>query len=152
MSRALTHQLVRHRIASYSQRSQRFVDEGEFDFVVPPTIKNRDEALRIFEDFMLHAEKIYKKLRTMKIPKQDARYVLPNATHTKIYITMNARSLRNFFSLRMEKEAQWEIRNLACKMFDLVYELAIPIFEDFKRLRDSNFQLDEKGEQEGIME
>lgn len=149
ISRALTHQLVRHRIASYSQRSQRYVDEGEFGYVVPPTIGKREEALKLFEDSMRQAEETYKSLRTMEIPKQDARYVLPNAAQTKIYITMNARSLRNFFALRLAKSAQWEIRDLACKMFDHVFELAQPIFEDLKSLRSSNLKVPER---EGIME
>ncbi len=85
----------------------------------------------------------------MNVHKQDARYVLPNATHTRIFITMNARSLRNFLSLRMARDAQWEIRDMACKMFDLVYELAPPIFEDLKTLRSSNAKSTDK---EGIME
>ena len=149
ISRALTHQLVRHRIASYSQRSQRFVDEGEFDYVIPPAIEKNEEARKLFMEFMAKGEETYKVLRGLKVQKQDARYVLPNAANTRIYITMNARSLRNFFTLRMARDAQWEIRKLACRMFDLVQGLARPIFEDLKPLRDSNV---ETGDEEGIME
>jgi thymidylate synthase (FAD) len=140
---------VRHRIASYSQRSQRFVDEGEFDFVIPPSIEDDEEARKLFEGFMVSAEDTYKKLRAKKIHKQDARYVLPNATHTRIFITMNARSLRNFLSLRMKRDAQWEIRKLASAMFDLAFETAPPIFEDLKTLRDSQ---PKSADREGIME
>jgi thymidylate synthase (FAD) len=149
VSRALTHQLVRHRIASYSQRSQRYVDEGEFGYVVPPMIKDNEKAMKIFKDMMLKSEEAYKELRGMNIHKQDARYVLPNATETRIIVTMNARSLRNFLSLRMKKDAQWEIRDLACMMFDLACELAPQIFGDLKALRESNLK-PERGE--GIME
>lgn len=149
VSRALTHQLVRHRIASYSQRSQRYVDEGEFDYVVPPMIRDNEKAMVIFKDMMLRSEEAYKELRGLNIQKQDARYVLPNATETRIIVTMNARSLRNLLSLRMKKDAQWEIRDLACMMFDLAYELAPQIFGDLKALRESNLER-ERGE--GIME
>jgi thymidylate synthase (FAD) len=149
VSRALTHQLVRHRIASYSQRSQRYVDEGEFDYITPPAIKDNENAEKIFKDIMLKSEEAYKELRGMEIHKQDARYVLPNAVETKIIVTMNARSLRNFLSLRMKKDAQWEIRDLACRMYDLVHELAPQIFGDLKELRESNLER-ERGE--GIME
>jgi len=137
VSRALTHQLVRHRIASYSQRSQRFVDEGEFNYVIPPTIKNNKEASKLYEDFMTSCERTYGKLRAMGIPKQDSRFVLPNACHTKIVVTMNARSLRHFLKLRMEKHAQWEIRELACKIYDLASAVAPPLFEDLKELRET---------------
>lgn len=137
VSRALTHQLVRHRLASYSQRSQRFVDEGEFDYVIPPSVKNNKEAIKIYEDLMTTCERTYRKLREMGIPKQDSRFVLPNACHTKIVVTMNARSLRHFLRLRMEKHAQWEIRELACKVYDLASAVAFPLFEDLKELRET---------------
>ncbi len=136
VSRALTHQLVRHRIASYSQRSQRYVDEGEFEYVMPPNVERDEEARKLFVDFMEKSKELYDRLRGMGIRKQDARFVLPNACESKIVVTMNARSLRNFFHLRMARGAQWEIRKLATKMFDLVHDVAPELFEDLKEAAD----------------
>lgn len=136
VSRALTHQLVRHRIASYSQRSQRYVDEGEFEYVMPPNVERNEEARKLFVDFMEKSKELYDGLRGMGIRKQDARFVLPNACESKIVVTMNARSLRNFFHLRMARGAQWEIRKLATKMFDLVHDVAPELFEDLKEAAD----------------
>jgi thymidylate synthase (FAD) len=136
VSRALTHQLVRHRIASYSQRSQRFVDEGEFTYVIPPNVKKDEEARRLFVSFMENSKDLYHRLREMGIPKQDARFVIPNACESRIFVTMNARSLRNFLHLRLAKDAQWEIRKLATRMFDLVYEVGPELFEDLKEAAD----------------
>ena len=137
VSRALTHQLVRHRIASYSQRSQRYVDEGEFEYVMPPNVERDEEARKLFVDFMEKSKELYDRLRGMGIRKQDARFVLPNACESKIVVTMNARSLRNFFHLRMARGAQWEIRKLAAMMFDLVHDVAPELFEDLKEAADS---------------
>ena len=137
VSRALTHQLVRHRIASYSQRSQRYVDEGEFEYVTPPNVERDEEARKLFVDFMEKSKELYDRLRGMGIRKQDARFVLPNACESKIVVTMNARSLRNFFHLRMARGAQWEIRKLAAMMFDLVHDVAPELFEDLKEAADS---------------
>jgi thymidylate synthase (FAD) len=141
VSRALTHQLVRHRIASYSQRSQRYVDEGEFAFVIPPSIRGSEEAVKKFEETMNLVHERYNELKAMGVPKEDARFVLPNACQTKIVVTMNARSLRNFLKLRLEKHAQWEIRQLAQRMYDLVYAVAPPLFEDLQVLRDSGTEV-----------
>ena len=137
VSRACTHQLVRHRIASYSQRSQRYVDEGEFDYVIPPSVRQSEKARKEFEHTMDLLIGEYEKLRDMGIPKEDARFVLPNACTTTIVVTMNARSLRNFLRVRLERHAQWEIRQLAQEMFDLVNEVARPLFEDLQSLRDA---------------
>lgn len=113
VSRTLTHQLVRHRIASYSQKSQRYVSENDFEYIVPPSIARDSQAKEKFENLMCTIRQAYNELASMDIPKEDARYVLPNATETKIIVTMNARSLFNFFSLRCCTHAQWEIRQLA---------------------------------------
>lgn len=137
VSRALTHQLVRHRIASYSQRSQRYVDEGEFGYVIPPSIGSSEEARSRFEEAMHFIHERYNELKAMGIPKEDARFLLPNACHTKIVVTMNARALRNFLRLRMDRHAQWEIRQLARRMYDLVHAVAAPLFEDLQTLRDT---------------
>jgi thymidylate synthase (FAD) len=138
ISRACSHQLVRHRLASYSQQSQRYVsEESGFDYVVPPLIKEDEELYRYFTDFMTQAQKTYnhtvKKLNKKGIEgegaNQDARFVLPNAAETKIMLTMNARELLHFFSQRCCNRAQWEIRRMAVEMLKLAKKVAPVIFE-----------------------
>jgi thymidylate synthase (FAD) len=126
VSRALTHQLVRHRLASYSQKSQRWVKENGFGYVTPQSIKNESIALAIFTNAMGFLANVYKTLIKMEIRKEDARYVLPNACESTIAVTMNVRELLHFFSLRTCNRAQWEIRDAAEKMLVLARE-AIPI-------------------------
>ncbi|MFO7792143.1 MAG: FAD-dependent thymidylate synthase [Candidatus Saliniplasma sp.] len=129
VSRALTHQLVRHRLASYSQQSQRYVDIENFDPVVPGSISEDDKAAEIYSNFMDEVKDTYEELKEL-VPLEDARYVLPNATKSNIIVTMNARELWHFFSLRCCRRAQWEIRELADKMLELVEEKAPLIFEE----------------------
>ena len=130
VSRALTHQLVRHRLASYSQKSQRYVKQGDsFPFIVPQTISEHPEAQKIFSEAMANIASAYTKLSQLGIPAEDARYVLPNSCETKIIITMNARELLHFFSLRSCLRAQWEIRALSDKMLALAYSVAPSIFK-----------------------
>ena len=129
ISRATSHQLVRHRIASYSQKSQRYVSEKEFSYVIPSKIAKNSDALKIYQNLMRIIQEHYDQLvEGFNIPKEDARYVLPNATETSIIVTMNARSLLNFFAHRCCLRAQWEIRDVANKMLDLVKEVAPTIF------------------------
>ncbi len=128
VSRVLSHQLVRHRIASYSQKSQRYVTENNFDFVVPPGIAHNPAALAIFEEQMASAREAYQRLAEL-VHQEDARYVLPNATETKIVVTMNARSLIHFFSVRSCMRAQHEIRQLSDQMIKLVKEVAPRLFD-----------------------
>ena len=130
VSRTLTHQLVRHRIASYSQKSQRYVSENDFEYIVPPSIARDSQAKEKFENLMCTIRQAYNELASMDIPKEDARYVLPNATETKIIVTMNARSLFNFFSLRCCTHAQWEIRQLANLMLVEVQKVAPILFKN----------------------
>lgn len=130
VSRTLTHQLVRHRIASYSQKSQRYVSENDFEYIVPPSIARDSQAKKKFENLMCTIRQAYNELASMDIPKEDARYVLPNATETKIIVTMNARSLFNFFSLRCCTHAQWEIRQLANLMLVEVQKVAPILFKN----------------------
>jgi thymidylate synthase (FAD) len=130
VSRALTHQLVRHRIASYSQQSQRYVKLKDFARVTPPTVSNDKKALARFEKAMAEASDAYSALVDMGIPAEDARYVLPNAATSNITITMNARSLHNFFELRSCLRAQWEIRKLANLMLREVKKVAPLLFEN----------------------
>lgn len=152
VSRSLTHQLVRHRVASYSQQSQRYVKEGNFEYVVPPEIKkirgaydlyvssmenqqkSYDNIVKILEDnhynkyLEMGKDEIQAKSLSEKKAIEDARFVLPNACETKIVVTMNARSLFNFFSHRCCNRAQWEIRELAIEMLKLVKGVAPTVF------------------------
>ncbi len=129
VSRALTHQLVRHRLASYSQQSQRYVDIEEFDPVVPDSILENDRTAELYENFMKEVQETYKELKE-EVPLEDARYVLPNAAKTNIIVTMNARELWHFFSMRCCRRAQWEIRDMANRMLEMAEEVAPIIFED----------------------
>ena len=127
VSRVLTHQLVRHRIASYSQQSQRYVKEDDFDYIIPPSIEE-DKVLK--NEFMKAIEQIQQsynnmlarfkeKGKTGEKANEDARYLLPGACETKIVVTMNCRQLLHFFRQRCCSRAQWEIRNLANEMLKL---------------------------------
>ncbi|MFH0776819.1 MAG: FAD-dependent thymidylate synthase [Patescibacteria group bacterium] len=131
ISRALTHQLVRHRIASFSQQSQRYVKfkNGEFEFVTPPKIAADAKLKKEFEAKMKEIGAFYEKMLEAKIPAEDARAILPNATATKIVFTMNARSLLNFFEHRLCVRAQAEIRAMANEMLKLVKPVAPNIFK-----------------------
>lgn len=130
VSRALTHQLVRHRIASFSQQSQRYVSLTEPTYVTPHTVEGDPEAERIFDEAMDAVWEAYSKLEAMGIPAEDARYLLPNGCTTNITITMNARELLHFFSLRCCNRAQWEIREMADRMLALCREVSPVIFRD----------------------
>lgn len=130
ISRACSHQLVRHRIASYSQQSQRHIKPDEEKYVTPPKIKKNSEARKKFEKAMRKAWETYKELAQIEgIPKEDSRFVLPNATKTNIVVTLNARSLLNFFEQRTCLHAQWEIRTVANKMLNKAQKAAPTIFE-----------------------
>ena len=130
VSRVLTHQLVRHRIASYSQQSQRYVKEHDFETIVPPSIAKNPEAKAKFDALMTQIQDLYNEFTAAGVLAEDARYILPNAAETKIVCTFNARSLLNFFSLRCCTRAQWEIRALANEMLRQVKEVAPVIFEN----------------------
>ena len=128
VSRCLTHQLVRHRIASYSQKSQRYVKEGEFEYVKPDTISNNANLSSAYDDLMSKIQNFYDALIALNIPAEDARFVLPNACETKLIMTMNIRSLLHFFEERCCNRAQWEIRRMADEMLDICKEIAPNIF------------------------
>jgi thymidylate synthase (FAD) len=127
VSRALTHQLVRHRIASFSQQSQRYVKEKDFDYIIPPIIEKNLEAKNEFEKLMVTIQQGYTKLLMFmgqdnisgEAANQDARFLLPQASETKIVVTMNCRELLHFFEDRCCSRAQWEIRGLANKMLEI---------------------------------
>lgn len=150
ISRTLTHQLVRHRIASYSQQSQRYVKLNAFEYIMPPAIEAVPLAKAYFEEAMERDQETYDKLvevleeaaferltkeglpekearkRAEKAAIEDARYVFPNACETKILFTMNARTLLHFFSHRCCNRAQWEIRHMADLMLAEV-QMAAPL-------------------------
>ena len=131
VSRALTHQLVRHRIASFNQQSQRYVKFTDGVPVVKPgTVAANEEAGRIFDETVDAIEAAYARLLELGIPAEDARYLLPNAAESKIVITMNVRELLHFFSLRCCNRAQWEIREMAHRMLELARPTAPYIFMD----------------------
>ena len=143
VSRALTHQLVRHRVASYSQQSQRYVNMDGFEYVMPESIEYAiiDESMNteacceilygseLYENIMDEITNLYNLLIEKGVPEEDARYILPNACTTNIIVSMNARELRHFFALRCCNRAQWEIRELANRMLELVKEVAPVMFE-----------------------
>ena len=131
ISRACSHQLVRHRMASYSQQSQRYVDLSKTDlkYIVPPMIKADKELNKKYKKVMNLIEKEYNILVKAGVKPEDARFILPNACQTKIVVTMNARSLLNFFRERCCVRAQWEIRILANEMLKQVKKVAPKIFE-----------------------
>ncbi len=146
VSRSLLAQLTRHRIASFSVQSQRYVGKENFDYIIPPEIEKIPQAKALFIEAMEHDRETYKKLGEIlscqhqkdgldeksakKKAQEDARYVLSNACDTKIVMTMNVRSLYNFFSLRCCSRAQWEIREMAAKMLKLVKGVSPLLFEN----------------------
>ena len=130
-SRTTSHQLVRHRIASYSQQSQRYVEfKNEFGYVVPPLIDERRELRQKFTESMDASHRLYRELIASGIPAEDARYVFPNASATRIIVSMNARELVHFFRLRCCRRAQWEIRDLAKEMLKLAKSKTSVLFKD----------------------
>ena len=131
VSRALTHQLVRHRLASYNQQSQRYVKfKNGISVVKPETVAASPETEAVFDEAIAACEAAYQKRLDAGIPAEDARYLLPNACESKIVITMNVRELLHFFSLRCCNRAQWEIRDLAHRMLELARPTAPFIFAD----------------------
>ena len=126
ISRACSHQLVRHRIASYSQQSQRYVNFDKIEYVIPETIKSNRKIFKKFKNFMSEISNFYREMLEENIPAEDARFILPNACATKIIVTMNLRELKHFFRLRCCNRAQWEIRELAINMLKLLKK-KIPI-------------------------
>lgn len=129
LSRVASHQLVRHRIASFSQQSQRYVTMGEPDVVVPPSV-TKDPGLRQrYLEMARTAHVLYMQLVESGVPKEDARYILPHGWSTRLVMTMNARELHHFFTLRLCRRAQWEIRNMAREMLVKVRKEAPLLFE-----------------------
>lgn len=134
VSRAFLAQITRHRIASFSVRSQRYVNEGAFDYVVPPAVEALgQEAVERYENQMAQMLSWYREWQqdlggAGESANEDARFVLPNACETKMIVTMNARELMHFFSLRCCFRAQWEIRDIAWQMLAQVLRVAPAVF------------------------
>ena len=136
ISRACSHQLVRHRLASYSQESQRYVDMSNPEWVFPPAIA---EAGAIWDEFADEVKATYRALRELGVRKEDARFVLPNATATRIVVTMNFRQLLHTFRIRISPAAQWEIRDVCVRMLELVFPLAPSVFGDLREGLSSKY-------------
>jgi thymidylate synthase (FAD) len=132
VSRAFTHQLVRHRLCSYTQQSQRYVNESNFGYVMPPLIEGNPEAHSVFTKFMDEAKRVYLELQRLGIRNEDARFVLPNAVETQIVVTANLREWRHIIELRGTLQAQWEIREVAIEILRILKEHAPTIFEDME--------------------
>ena len=132
ISRVTSHQLVRHRLASFSQQSQRYVkiDKEDFPFKVPKSIEKDEKLAKIFIDAVKELDGIYQLLLDHNIKAEDARYILPQAVTTKMIISANARELLHIFKLRCCNRAQWEIRELAMNMLKEVKSIAPTIFEN----------------------
>ena len=130
-SRSFTHQLVRHRLASYSQQSQRYVNESDFNYIIPPEIAENSETSDIFREFIETSKRTYTALLEKGIKKEDARFVLPNALESEIVLSANFRELRFMFLLRLKKNAQWEIRRVCLEMLKIMQEQAPSVFGDF---------------------
>jgi thymidylate synthase (FAD) len=129
VSRACTHQLVRHRLASYSQKSQRYVTENRFEYITPPSVGADAGLKRAYDRFMEQTRDFYASLLKSGITAEDARFVLPNAAETKIFVSMNGRELLHFFEKRLCQRAQWEIRGAAEQMLELVLGVAPHMFK-----------------------
>ncbi|MDL2297899.1 FAD-dependent thymidylate synthase [Synergistaceae bacterium OttesenSCG-928-D05] len=128
LSRVASHQLVRHRIASYSQQSQRYVGMSGQTCIMPPSVAQNEEARKLFEEQTARAWACYEKLVELGVQREDARFILPHGAETRLVMTMNARELHHFFALRLCKRAQWEILELARQMLLLVREASPEIF------------------------
>ena len=130
VSRTCVNQLVRHRVASYAQLSQRSVSHKDLKTIVPPRISADPDALAVYLNSVKKSRLVYDYLRGRKIPKQDARYVLPEGTESQIIVTMNFRSWIHFLRLRTNAAAQWEIRNLANEVWEELKKIAPNVFDE----------------------
>ncbi len=132
VSRAFTHQLVRHRLCSYTQQSQRYVDESNFNYIEPDSVRDHPKAHSIFTNFMNEAKKVYSELQRLGVKNENARFVLPNAVESQIAVTANFREWRHIIGLRGNPDAQWEIRRVAIEILRILKNHAPTVFEDFE--------------------
>ena len=131
-SRAFTHQLVRHRLCSYTQQSQRYVNESKFRYIEPKSIRDNKKAHKLFKEFMVEAKNVYSNLQQIGIKNENARFVLPNAVESQIVITANFREWRHIIELRGMTEAQWEIRSIIVEILKILKKHAPTVFVDFE--------------------
>ncbi|MBN2589303.1 MAG: FAD-dependent thymidylate synthase [Sedimentisphaerales bacterium] len=131
-SRAMTHQLVRHRLMAVSQQSQRYVNEEQFEYVIPETIP--EEFIDDYCNDMDTIHKMYAKWRQRGLKKEDARFVLPNACTSEIVVSANFREWRHILQIRMSKKAQWEIRKACAMIYEILKENAPNCFDDIKEM------------------
>jgi thymidylate synthase (FAD) len=149
ISRACSHQLVRHRLASYSQESQRYVDMSNPELVIPSAIAGNKEATAVWERLEDTIQTAYQELRATGVRKEDARFVLPNATATRIVVTMNFREYMHFFRLRITPEAQWEIRQMAVMMLKNLVPHAPTVFGDiWEKIQQTHPEFTDAGQAE----
>ncbi len=132
VSRALTHQLIRHRLCSFSQQSQRYVSSQDFSYVLPPKIESNEETKKIFTEYMNGLKEGYNNLIKSGIPKEDARYLLPNSCCTEIVFSCNFRQLRHIIKQRVSPKAQWEIRALFIEILQIILQIAPNCFFDLE--------------------
>ena len=150
-SRAFTHQLVRHRLCSYTQQSQKYVDESKFNYIEPRSIKNNKRTHLLFVNFIEQAKEVYSKLQRLGIKNEDARFVLPNAVESEIVVTANFREWRHIIEIRGSADAQWEIRKATIEILRILKKQVPTVFEDFtidelsKVIRKKNINIKRKG-------
>jgi len=132
VSRAMTHQLVRHRLCSFTQQSQRYVNEKDFGFVEPESVRKNEAAHRLYIDFIGAAKKVYVSLQDMGIMNEDARFVLPNAVESQIVVSANFREWRHIIELRGKHGSQWEVRKVVLEILRLLKKQVPAAFEDLE--------------------
>jgi thymidylate synthase (FAD) len=137
-SRAMTHQLVRHRLMAVSQKSQRYVSEKNFEYVMPPSLKPED--VDEFRNDMETIRKMYDKWKERGLRNEDARFVLPNACTTEIVVSANFREFRHIFKMRCTPHAQWEIREACFMMLQELHKRAPSVFEDIMQTAKQHAQ------------
>jgi len=134
ISRVTTHQLIRHRMASYDQESQRFSAASKESFIVPTSILSKEEAYKIYNDALHVCVDAFEKLVSLGVPKEDARYIMPHAIKTKLVMSVNAKNLKHIAELRTAPQAQWEIRELISTMQDLAMRATPEIWPSTKSM------------------
>ena len=143
VSRALMGQITRHRTACFSIRSQRYVDEEGFQYVTPPTIKHDKVAHALYQKCMDDLATTYESLKKLGIPKEDARMILPNSCYTTINMSMSFEGWLHYLRRRLDKKAQWEIRELAKQQYKALHEACPKIFNKETLLAMPKYNIDE---------
>ncbi|HAG08748.1 MAG TPA: FAD-dependent thymidylate synthase [Desulfotomaculum sp.] len=130
VSRAFTHQFVRHRLCSFTQQSQRFVSEANFTYIEPESVKKNPEAHAIFVNLMAEAKEAYLALQKLGIKNEDARFVLPSSIESQLVVTANLREWRHIIKLRGSRSAQWEIRAVVLEILSFLKQHTPAVFAD----------------------